>query len=388
VSEKLVIWLCVVVCTGPAAIGAGQESLVIKAGAIWTGTGDTIADGVIVVTGDKIRAVGTGISAPEGARVLEFGNQYVMPGMVDAHSHLGLSLDVLGEIEETVAAIAPEMRILDAYDPFSRDVARALQSGVTTVLLAPGYRSPITGQMAVVKLAGRRDGTSIANPNAGIKFSLGTAALASDRRPTSRAGLIALLREELDGAKAFEAGGADLRGEILSGAVNGQLPVHLFCSSVDEILAAIELADSYKLDATLVGAREADELATTLAERGIATVYMPTMLLSRDKDLKRVGALAEAGVKVAFASMAPKTDPGDLRASAAIAVKYGMSRETALRAITVHPAEILGVAERLGSIEPGKDADLVILSGDPMELTSRVELVIANGNIVYRREAE
>lgn len=383
---KPLILLSVGLCLGPTVIVAGQPSLVIKAGKIWTAAGDAVANGVVVVEQGKIRAVGTGVLAPEGAKVLDLPDKYVMPGLVDAHCHLGLSLDVLGEMEETVSAVTPEMRILDAYNPLAREVTRALQSGVTTALLAPGYGSPIAGQMVVVKLVDRRNDASIVNPSAGIKFSLGAEALMPDRRPTSLAGLIALLKEELDKAKTYDPKSMDPRAEILNRVVNGQLPVHLYCSTVDEILAAVELIDAYKLKAVLVGAREADELANVIAERGLPVVYMPVLLLSRDKDLKRVGTLAGAGGKVAFASFGPKTDSSDLRTSAIVAVKYGMARETAMQAITIHAAEILGVAQRLGSIEPGKDADLVILSGDPLELTSRVEIVIVNGNIVYQRE--
>jgi imidazolonepropionase-like amidohydrolase len=386
VRGKPLISFSIALCLGSAVMAAGQQSLVIKAGKIWTAAGDTVTDGTVVVERDKIHAVGTGISTPEGAKVLDLGGKHVMPGLVDAHCHLGLSLDILGEIEETVAAVTPEMCVLDAFDPLARDVTRAVQSGVTTVVLAPGYGAPIAGQMAAVKLAGRKDGACIVNPDVGIKFSLGNEALMPDRRPTSRAGLMALFREELDKAKTCGPESMDARMEILSRVVNGQLPVHLYCSSVDEILAALELIDAYKLNATLVGAREADELAKVVAERSIPVAYMPTLLLSRDRDLKRVGALATAGVKVALTSMAPKTDVSDLRTSAVLAVKYGMARETALRAITLHAAQMLGIAQRVGSIEPGKDADLVVLSGDPLELTSRVEMVFINGNIVYQRE--
>lgn len=369
-----------------AIVNPQSARIVIRAGKIWTAAGAAVADGVVVVEGDKICAVGTGIFAPAGAKVLDLEGKHVIPGLVDAHCHLGLSLDVLGEIEETVAAVTPEMCVLDAFNPLARDVTRALQAGVTTVGLAPGYSAPIAGQMAVVKLGGRRDKASVLNPSVGVKFSLGKEVLMPDRRPTSRAGLMALLREELDKAKTSDPKSLDARTEILSRVVKGQLPVHLYCSSVDEILSALQLIDVYKLNATLVGAREADELAQVLAERNIAVAYTPTLFLSKDRDLKRVAALAGAGVKVAFTSMSPQTDTSDLRTSAVLAMKYGLAREAALRAVTIHAAQMLGVAQRVGSIEPGKDADLVVLSGDPLELTSRVEMVLVNGNIVYQRE--
>ena len=362
------------------------KSLVIRAGKIWTVTNGVITDGVVIIQNGKINAVGENPSIPSEARILEMPGKNVMPGLIDAHSHLGLSLDVLGEIEETVSAITPDMQILDAFNPLADDVRKALRSGVTTVLLAPGYKNPIAGQTAIVKLYGAKTGDWVLKRNAGIKFSLGNEALMSDRRPTSRSGLMALIREELNKGKDYKEDELDPRGEIIKRVVEGELPVYLYCNTVDEIVAAIRIVDEYELKAMLVGAREADEVANMIADRNIPVVYMPSLFLSKDKDLKRIGKVAGAGVRVAFASLAPKTHSSDLRTSAIVAAKYGLSSELALKSLTINAAEILGIAQRVGSIEKGKDADLVILNGDPLEVTSGVEMVIINGNIVYQRE--
>lgn len=382
----LLIMLCLSLCAGPVSSSTDQQSLVIKAGKIWTVTGGIIANGLILIENGKISAVGTNPPIPEGAKILQMPDKQVMPGLIDAHCHLGLSLDVFGEIEETVSAVTPDMQILDAFNPLGDDVKKALGSGVTTVLLSAGYKNPIGGQMAIVKLPGRNKDAGVINRSAGVKFSLGNEALMYDRRPTSRPGLIALVREELNRAREYQEDKFDPRAAILKRVVEGQLPVYLYCNTVDEIFAAIKLIDEYKLKAALVGAREADELADALAGQNIPVIYMPTVLLSKDRDLKRVGRIAPAGVKVAFASYAPRTSLSDLRTSAIISAKYGLAPEAALKSVTINAAEILGVAGRLGSIEPGKDADLVILNGDPLELTSSVEMVIINGDIVYQKE--
>jgi imidazolonepropionase-like amidohydrolase len=154
----------------------------------------------------------------------------------------------------------------------------------------------------------------------------------------------------------------------------------------DEIAAALAIIKQYNLNARLVGARLGDESAEQIAARKIPVIYPPMLKVSKDKDLARPGKLAAAGVKIAFASNAPQSNPADIRTSAVIAAKYGMDRKAALRSITRNAAEILGVANRLGSIQKGKDADLVILSGDPLQLTSAVVVVIINGDIVYQRE--
>jgi imidazolonepropionase-like amidohydrolase len=364
------------------------KSLAIRAGKIWTITNGVITDGVIIIQNGKIEKVGKDLHIPESIKTLEMSDKNIIPGMIDAHCHLGLSLDILNEIEETVSPITPDMQILDAFDPLAEDLTKALSSGVTTISLAPGYKNPIAGQTAIVKLSGIKTEDWLIKRNAGIKFSLGNEALMSDRQPTSRSGLIELIREELNKSKDYEEGKSDSHGKILNRIVEGELPVYLYCNTVDEVFAAIQIIDEYELKATLVSAREADEVANMIAERNIPVIYMPSLLLSKDKDLKRAGKIAEAGIKVTFASFSPKTNLSDLRTSAIIAARYGLSREVVLKSLTINAAEILGIAQRLGSIETGKDADLVVLNGDPLKLTSSVEMVIINGNIVYQREGK
>lgn len=362
------------------------QSLAIRAGKIWTVTDGVITDGIIVIKDHKIDAVGKNLPIPEEAKILEMADKHVIPGLVDAHCHLGLSLDIFGEMDETVLAVTPDMQILDAFNPLADRVKKSVCSGVTTVLLAPGNKNPIAGQTAVVKLGGSNAGDWVLKRGAGIKLSVGNEALMSTRQPTSRAGMLALIREELDKAKDYTETDLDPCAKILKSVVEREMPVYIYCDTVDEVVAALKVVEEYELNAALVGAREADEVAEMISERNIPVIYMPSILLSKDKELKRVGKLAGAGVKVAFSSFAPRTSLNDLRTSAIIAVKYGLSREIALRAVTINAAETLGIAQAVGSVEKGKDADLAILDGDPLELTSRVEMVIVNGNILYQRE--
>ena len=165
-------------------------------------------------------------------------------------------------------------------------------------------------------------------------------------------------------------------------------PVYIWAHTVDEIASAMAIVDEYGLNAVLVAAGQGDEIADMIARRNLPVIYPPLLLSRRDKDLKRAGRMAKSGIKLAFASLAPKTDLCDLRTSAILAAKYGLDKETALKSLTINAAEILGVADRLGSISEGKDADLVILNGDPLQLTSSIEVVLINGNIVYQRQEE
>ena len=372
----------------PVSSGGEPQVLVIRAGKILTLTDGVVANGVIIVNNGKIQAVGENVDVPEGAKVLDMSDKNVMPGMIDSHCHIGLSLDILGEMDETVAAVAADMQILDAFNPHADDVKKALSSGVTTIMLAPGYRNPVGGQPAVVKLDTSKANGWVLKRTAGVEFSLMNQALMFDREPTSRAGLMELIREELDKAKADNDDGFNPPREVLKRVVDANLPADIWAQTVDEIASAMAIIDEYNLNAVLVAAGQGDEIADMIAKRNLPVIYPPLLLSSKDKDLKRAGRIANSGVKLAFASLAPKTDLYDLRTSAILAAKYGLDKETALKSLTINAAEILGVADRLGSISEGKDADLVILNGDPLQLTSSIEMVIINGNIVYQRQEE
>ncbi|MGB2807075.1 MAG: amidohydrolase family protein [Sedimentisphaerales bacterium] len=362
------------------------QNLAIRAGRIWTVTDGVITDGVIIIKNGKIQAVRKKPDVPAGMKLLDFSDKDVMPGLIDAHCHIGLSLDIFSEIDETVLAVTPDMQILDAFNPLADDVKKALQSGVTTVLLAPGNKNPVAGQTAVVKLYGKKTKDWVLKRSAGVKFSLRDEALMPDRRPTSRAGLLALIREELNNAKTHKEDKPDLRIEVLKSVVDANFPVYICAYTVDEIVSALTLVDEYDLNAVLIGAQQGDEIANMIAERNIPVIYSPLLLFSRDKDLKRVVKMADNGIKIAFSSSAPRTPLSDLRTSAITAVKYGLDTETALKSLTINAAQILGVSKRVGSIQKGKDADLVILNGDPLQPTSTVEMVLINGNIVYQRQ--
>jgi imidazolonepropionase-like amidohydrolase len=362
------------------------QNLAIRAGRIWTVTDGVIKNGVIIIKNGKIQAVRKKPDVPAEIEVLDFSDKDVMPGLIDAHCHLGLSLDVFGEIDETVSAVTPDMQIIDAFNPLADDVKKALSSGVTTVLLAPGNKNPIAAQTAVVKLYGKKTKDRVLKRTAGVKFSLRDEALMSERRPTSRAGLLALIREELNNAKIYKEDKPDLRMEVLKSVVDANFPAYICASTVDEIVSAVTLIDEYGLNAVLIGAEEGDEIAQLIAGRNIPVIYSPLLLFSRDKDLKRVVKMADSGIEVAFSSSAPKTSLVDLRTSAITAVKFGLDRETALKSLTINAAQILGVSKRVGSIQRGKDADLVILNGDPLQATSTIEMVIINGDVVYQRQ--
>ena len=373
-----------------AGDGGESQTLAIRAGKIYTMTGEPISEGVILVGGKgKITDVRKGKDVPADVKLLDMSDKSVMPGMIDAHCHIGLSLDIFSEIDEITYAVTADMQIIDAFDPLAEDVRKALNSGVTTVMLAPGDKNPIAGQTAVVKLYGETSEQRIVRSSAGIKFSVKNDTLMYDRRPTSRAGLLELIEQQLDDAKSYKRGGRpDLCAEVLNRVVQRKLPVYISANAVDEILCGMAVIEKYNLNAVLVGAGRSDEIADIVAEKKIPVIVGPMVTLSKDRDLKRIGTMADKGVRLAFASFGPRTALSDLRTSAILAVKAGMSEEVAMKALTVEAARMLGVSHRVGIIAKGKDADLAIFSGNPLQAKSTLEMVIINGDIVYQRQGK
>ncbi len=347
---------------------APSDVVLLKGGRIVTLAGTEIDAGMILIEKGRIRKVGASIDAPAGAPVIEVARgSWILPGFVDAHSHLGSAFDV----EESTESWTPEARAVDAFTSRHADVRAALGSGVTTVALAPGNGNLVGGRVGIVKLNGQRYDRALRQVNAGVKVSLGPEALRTDREPTSRTGAVALLRDRLRDPAS------ELRAQ----------PLFVHANGVGEIESALELQAAFGLKMTLLHARQAGEALDRLAAARLPVAFGPLTVSERRDVLETPGRLARAGVPVAFVSDAPLTPEEHLRVSAAFAVKYGMDREAALRALTTVPAELLGLSKDCGSIAEGKAADLVVWSGDPLSLRSDVELVLVDGRVTWRKPA-
>jgi imidazolonepropionase-like amidohydrolase len=385
VKSAVISLLAISLALATASVQAadGPQTLAIRAGKILTVTAGVVENGIIVVRNGKVDGVGQGLQLPADAQIIDAQAMTVAPGFIDAHCCLGLSLNPFSEADELVRPVTAEMQVLDAFDAASADLDEAVRCGVTVAILAPGSRNPIGGQLAAVKLSG---GRPVLERTVGLKLSFADAALMQDRRPTSQPGLITLIQEHLDKARAYRPGEFDASAEVLSRLTQRRLTAFAYANTVDEITAALQIIDQYGLKAILVGAQQADEVADLLAKRDIPVIYGPLLLQAKDKDLRRVAKLAAAGVKIAFSSFAPASFSGDIRTSAILAVRYGLRREAALQALTSCPAAMLGLSARLGGIRKGGDADLIVLDGDPLEASSRIEMVLIDGKIVYQRK--
>jgi len=379
------------------------EVTAVKAGRILTISGEPITDGVILIEDGKIADIGTGIEIPENATVIDAGKSVVMPGFVDASA----VQPVRGDLNEQSSEITPTLRISDALDPQSKVIKRVVQTGVTTLFISPGRQNVISGLGVVVKPTGNIPQQMIIKDEAALTVVMDMDPTQGNRiprrepavnfyyrRPGTRMAIIWMLRKSFFDAQqqADTEPISDPNLAILSEVLKDEIPIHVNARRAIVIRAALKVADEYGLKLIFQECTEGYRVAEQLAERKIPVVLGPFYYYpgsigqyreGRQVNWNNAGILAEVGVKVALGS-GGQPDTIDILTAATFAVRHGMDRDEALKAITITPAEILGVAERVGSLEKGKDADIVVLSGDPLDVTTRVEKVILNGKTVYQ----
>jgi imidazolonepropionase-like amidohydrolase len=355
--------------------------------------GAVIENGTLLIENGKIKALGANVSIPAGTTIIDGSGKTVIPGLVDANAHYGLR--ETGNEQST--EVTPQMHIMGLVNPRSSDFKRALQSGVTSACLTPGSLNVVGGLCAVVKTSGGeldrilvRDsvaergalGQDTFEGNSGFLNAGSDLATLYLRRPNSRMGAVWEMRHALDQPKKYPA---------LALVRSGSLTLRVHARIENDIRAALTIAQEFKISHLVIDdCAEGFRVADLLAERHVSVVLGPftdPQGLGPERaetSLSTAGMLSGKGVSVAFGSN--DGDPTQLLAWAAMAVRNGMSPEAALKAVTLNAAEIAGVADRVGSLAPGKDADILILSGDPLELTTHIECVLVNGQVVYRAE--
>jgi imidazolonepropionase-like amidohydrolase len=404
-----------------AAAGAGQDApLVIRGGRVVPVAGPAIENGAVLVEGGKIRAVGAadGIAVPAGAEVVDAAGRWVLPGFVECLASIGLGGRYeAAEGDEVSDPVTAGLRLLDAIDPFDKRFVQAAGAGITTLMIAPGRSNVIGARTIVVKPRGATaEAMSVLEP-AGLKLTLGegpkAAFGAKGRLPGTRMGSAYVVRKALldaseyarkrrDHADAIAAaakkgkrGAAppapprSLDLEPLADLLDGKLTAFVECHRADDIQTALRLVDEFRFRAVLVGATEAYKSAAEIARRGLPVVVSvmgigPKRVETKDVRLGNAAALVAAGIKTAIGAEDALGigAQAELPLSAALAVKGGLDRAAALRAVTLTAAEVLGVAARVGSLEPGKDADIVVLDGDPFDYRTRVVRVFIDGRPV------
>lgn len=383
----------------------GQEKpLAFVGGRIEPMTGPAITNGVLVIQGGRVVAVGpAGTPVPEGADVREMKGRVILPGLVDTHSHIGSV-----EGGDGSSPIQPEVRVMDAFDVRDPGLQRARAGGITTVNVMPGSGHLVSGQTLYLKLrkGGRVEELLMTNRQGrvagGLKMANGTNSRRDPPFPGTRGKSAALVRERLVAAQEYagKVGAAkgdaaklparDLSLEILGEVLSGERVVQHHTHRHDDILTVLRLRKEFGFKVVLHhvsdGWRVAREIAAAGVGCSVIVIDSPGgKLEARDMDWRTGGELERAGVTVGFHTDDPVTDSRWFLRSAALAVRAGMTREGALRAVTLAGAEILDLADRVGSLAPGKDADLVVLSGDPLSVYTRVEETWVEGERVFDR---
>ena len=369
--------------------------------------GPVIPDGFVVLEGKTITAVGPMEALPAGysGPVLDAAGGHIFPGLVDAHCHLGLWGDGLGfeadDGNESTDPCTPHLRGLDGVNPLDRCFQEARQGGVTTVLTGPGSANPIAGQFLALKTTGRWVDEMVVKAPAAMKFALGEnpKSVYNERKetPITRMATAALIRENLSKAQEYQAKQAkaqddpdtdppdfDPKLEALLPVLRGILPAHFHAHRADDIATAVRISREFGLNFAIVHGTEGYKVAPLLASAGVPVITGPC-LTDRSKPelvgqtLDNPVLLAQAGVKVAICTDHPVIPIQHLPICAAMAVRAGMDPEDALAAVTRNPAEIAGLGDRLGVLAPGRDADIVVTQGHPLDWTCRLTAVFIDG---------
>ncbi len=383
--------------------------LFIKNGYIKPMVGEDIPGGCVLIGDDgKILRVAADLEAPEGAQVIDAEGRLVTPGCVDAHCHIGLDNQATGwegkDYNEIVDPLTPQMRAIDSINPMDEAFGLAIKGGVTTVCTGPGSANVLGGTFAAIKTAGIRVDDMIVKEPIAMKCAFGENPKRcyghqGKKAPMTRMGTAALLRETLFKAKRYledkEAGKNppfDMKLEAMLPVIRGELPLKAHAHRCDDIFTAIRIAREFGLKMTLDHCTDGACIAEELAKEGYPAFVGPslgskTKIELVTKSFTTPGILHKAGVKVSIITDSPVIPEQYLTMCAGQAAAAGLDYEEAWKAITINPAEAIGIAHRVGSLEPGKDGDVVIWQDDPLKTVGAVaQVTIINGKIVYKEK--
>ena len=370
----------------------------VVGGRILTITGGQIDDGVILVDKGKFASVGRSVQVPDGAEIIDAKGKYVVAGMVDCHTHIGVGIP-----SETTSPVTPQVRGVDALDLSDPGFLDALEGGVTTIIATPGSANIISGTSLVLKTAGPSlDKRTLRDP-VGMKMAWRKGINRPSQGPpypVTLMGIAGVLRDALVEAKNYmtlrEKGevAVDIGKEMLVKVLRRELRARIHSFTPVDLLAIMRIQDEFGFDFTVEHGFEAYLVAQELAKRNIPVIYGPGTGARRHKIFPDRGPhgpaiLQKAGIKVSLQSDHPDQNVKELRIYGALLMRYSdLTINDVLRMLTINGADIAGVAERVGSIELGKDADFSIFSGHPLMVQSRVEQVFIDGEQVYPRAAK
>lgn len=375
--------------------------MLIVNGVVHTMETGTIPEGFVLVQGRRIAQVGPMSALPGGAGrdgLVDAQGGHILPGLIDAHCHVGLygSSPQEDDLNESPAPCAPQLMALDGVDPLNQYFAEARRAGVTCLHTGPGSANPIAGQSVLLKTVGTVADQMTVRAPAAMKFALGEnpKGVHKEHGPATRMATAAAIREKLAQALNYELKFArgdepefDAPLDALRPVVTGRLPAHFHAHRADDIVTAVRLSREFGLDCVIVHGTGGHLIADFLAKEGVPVITGP-FLMDRCKPelsaltMENTALLAQAGVRVAICTDHPEIPVSLLPFCAAMAARAGMDEEDALAAITINAAHILGVGDRLGSLAPGKDADIVVMDGHPFHWRTRATHVFIDGQEV------
>ena len=380
--------------------------LLIQNGYIKPMVGKDIKKGCILIDDNgKIAKIGTKITAPEGVEVIDAGGRLVTPGCIDAHSHIGMWEEGLNwegaDGNESSDPTTPQVRAIDSINPMDEAMTNALQGGVTAACTGPGSSNVVGGTFAAIKLYGKRIDDMIIKFPAAMKCAFGENPKGSygknGKAPKTRMATAAILRELLFKAKRYvedkEAGknpSFDMKLEAMIPVIKGEIPLKAHAHRADDILTSIRIAKEFGVKLTLDHCTDGVVIADELAKEGYPALIGPIFFGRKSKieltskEGKNPALLHAAGVPICLITDAPVITQQYLPLCAALSVQAGLDEETAWKAITINPANVIGIADRVGSLEKGKDADIVIWTADPMTYVgAHAYMTLVDGKVVY-----
>ena len=383
--------------------------LTIIHGNIMTMAGKDYEDGFVQIRNGKITAVGDMADCPVqkgGDGVICANGNPVLPGIIEAHCHMGITEEKQGmegdDCNESVEPITPYLRAIDAINPMDAAFDDALRAGITSAMVGPGSSNVVGGQFAFIKTHGRCIDRMIVKAPAAMKVAFGENPKVNfsgqNISPATRMAIAAMLREELFKAQEYQRKRKenpeqekDFRYECWLPVLEGRIPLKAHVHRADDILTAIRIAKEFHLSMTLDHCSEGHLIAEEIKESGFPAIVGPDMA-SRNKievqnmAFKTVGILNKEGICTAITTDHPVSMIQFLPICAGLAVKSGLPPQEGLRSITINAARICGVSDRVGSLEPGKDGDVVIFDGNPLEVFTSALCTIIEGKVVYQDE--
>ena len=382
--------------------------LFIKNAKLFTMAGKKYENGDVLIRDGKIVEVGENIQFDGEGQVIDANGAWVIPGIIDAHCHIGIEEEDMrfegDDVNEAVDPVTPELRAIDAVNPMDAAFNEAVEAGITAVMTGPGSANVIGGQFVAMKTKGICIDEMVIKEPAAMKIAFGENPKRvysnQKKHPATRMGTAALLREELTKTvnyknkkqKSIEKGEnfeTDFKLEAMLPVINREIPLKAHAHRADDILTALRIAKEFNVRITLDHCTDGHLIKEQIKAAGVPALVGPTMTFrtkieTKNKSFKTPKILTKAGILTAIITDHPVTPIQFLPLCAGLAAKEGLDFEEALKAITINAAKICEIDDRVGSIEPGKDADIAIFDGNPLELFTHTLYTIIDGKVVYK----